>query len=169
MNAVDTKSEQPLMLSERVYNGVGDILKELSAKTHANVIVFCEANGYPVLYKGNTTGMDLMAISSLAANNFSATAKMASMIGEADSFKFLFHEGEQTNIYLSRVGYNFLLLVIFDVEVALGFIRIYTSKAIQKLDQLLKTAKDEEDKSKEFIDLEFKTLLSEELNRALKI
>ncbi len=168
MNTQKTNSEQPLMLSEEVYNRVGDILDELVAKTRAEAIVFCESNGYPVVHKGNTSGLDLMAISSLAANNFSATSKMASMIGEVDSFKFLFHEGEKTNIYLSKVGYNFILVIIFDVSVALGFIRIYTNKSIRKLNQLLQTAKEEENNSKEFIDLEFKTLLSEELNRALK-
>lgn len=159
---------QQLILSEEIYNEVANILEELYSKTGAEVIVFAEANGYPVTHKGDVENIDLAGISTLAANNFSATAKMATMIGERGSFQYLFHEGERTNIYLSNVGFNFILMVIFDVDVALGMVRIYTKKAIEDLNQLLKTAKEEEDKTKEFFDLEFKTLLSDELNRSLK-
>jgi hypothetical protein len=81
----------------------------------------------------------------------------------------LFHEGEDKNIYLSNVGFNFVLMVIFDVSVALGIIRIYTKKTINDLVDLLKTAEEEDKQSKEFLDLEFKTLLGEELNRSLKM
>ena len=36
-------------------------------------------------------------------------------------------------LYLSNVGYNFFLVVVFDVSVTLGLIRIYTKKAIEDL------------------------------------
>ncbi|NIR51684.1 roadblock/LC7 domain-containing protein [candidate division KSB1 bacterium] len=159
---------QQLILSEEVYNGVAEILDETLANTRAEAVVFCESNGYPILQKGDFRGLDLPGISSLAANNFSATSKMASMVGESGSFKYLFHEGEHNNIYLSNVGFNFILMVIFRADVALGIIRVYTKKAIEQLTELLRCAKKEEDKTKEFLDLEFKSLLSEEINRSLK-
>ncbi|MFQ6114546.1 MAG: roadblock/LC7 domain-containing protein, partial [bacterium] len=151
------------------YNGINAIIDDLVTNTRADLVVFCETNGYPVTHKGNIPDIDLMAISSLAANNISATAEMASMIDEAGSFKFLFHEGAKRNIFLSNVGYNFILVVIFNVNVALGMVRIYTKKAIDSLTRLLHSAKEEENKSAEFLDLEFKSLLSKELNRSLKI
>ncbi|MFQ5864798.1 MAG: roadblock/LC7 domain-containing protein [bacterium] len=160
---------QQLILSEEVYNGINKILDDLAANTRADMVLVCETNGYPVTHKGDIPGIDLFTISSLAANNFSATAEMASMIGESGSFKFLFHEGENRNIFLSNVGYNFILIVIFNVNVALGMVRIYTKKTIDSLIKLLHSAKEEEDKSAEFLDLEFKSLLSKELNRSLKI
>jgi len=166
---MDINNGKQLILSEEIYNGISKVLEELAANTRAELIVFCESNGYPILHKGSVDNLDLPIISSLAANNFSATAKMAAMLGEKDTFKFLFHEGEHTNMYLSNVGFNFVLLVIFDVEVALGIIRIYTKKAIDSLAKLLSSVKEEEKKTKELFDLEFKTLLSEELNRSLKL
>ena len=48
-------------------------------------------------------------------------------------------------------------------------VRIYTKKAIESLSEMLENAKQEEEESKEFLDMEFKTLLSEELNRSLKL
>lgn len=160
---------QKLILSEDIYNGVAKILKELASNTGAKALVFCESNGYPVTHVGDTKGMDLHAISSLAANNFSATAKMASMLGEGSGFKYIFLEGSHTNIYVSDVGFDFILLVVFDVSIALGMIRIFTKKAIESLSGLLGSAKDDERTSGELVDLEFKTLLSEELDRSLKL
>lgn len=166
---MDTNNGNQLILSEETYNSISKVLEELHVNTRAELIVFCESNGYPVLHKGSVDNLDLPIISSLAANNFSATAKMAAMLGEKDTFKFLFHEGEHTNMYLSNVGFNFILMVIFDAEVALGIIRIYTKKAIDALTQILSSIKEEEKKTKELFDLEFKTLLSEELSRSLKL
>ncbi len=158
-----------LILSENVFHEISQILDEMAAKTRAEVIVFCESNGYPILHKGNIRGLDLPGIASLAANNFSATSQMASMLGEPSSFRYLYHEGDENNIYLSNVGFNFILLVIFKKDVALGIIRIYTKKAIDQLNDVLQAARQQEDKSKEVFDLEFKTLLTEELNRSLKL
>ena len=167
MDQSELYAEQPLVLTEEIYNGVAQILDDLQAKTGAKMIIFCETNGYPVVNKGEIKGVDLQTISTLAANNFSATAKIASMLNEPDSFKFLFHEGEKSNIYLSNVGYNFVLVVIFDVDVTLGMVRIFTKKAIENLNTLLKSAKDQDEDSSSFIDVEFKNLLNDELNRSL--
>lgn len=169
MKLAQTDNVQKLILSEDIYNGVAKILRELTANTGAKMVVFCESNGYPVTHDGDTKGMDLQAISALAANNFSATAKMASMFGEGSGFKYVFLEGHDTNIYISDVGFNFILLVIFDASIALGMIRIFTKKAIGSLSELLASAKEDEQKSSQFLDLEFKTLLSEELDRSLKL
>lgn len=167
MDSTNRQNGQQLILSEDVYEQISKILDELIGKTRAQAIVFCDANGYPVTQKGDLKGLDLASVSALAANNFSATAKMASMLGENGSFKFLFHEGENTNIYLSNVGFDFILFVIFDVKVALGMVRIFTNKAIEALQTLLQTAQEEEKQTKNFLDLEFKSLLDDELNRSL--
>jgi len=160
---------QQLILSEELYLKISKLVEKLTISTGAEYIIFCESNGYPVTHSGDIKEMDLPTISSLAAGNFSATAKMASMLGENGRFKYLFHEGENQNLYISNVGFNFLLVVVFKVEVALGMVRIYTKKAIESLNDMLESAKQEEEESKEFLDMEFKTLLSEELNRSLKL
>ncbi|MFQ5648607.1 MAG: roadblock/LC7 domain-containing protein [bacterium] len=168
MDTFDRDDGQKLILSEDIYNQVTQFIADLAANTGADCIIFCESNGYPVTHVGDTKGLELPVISSLAASNFSATAKMASLLGEKNAFKYLFHEGEQTNLYISNVGFNFLLLVLFDIQVALGMIRIYTRKTIESLNHILHTVKEDEDKSKQFLDVEFKDLLNEELNRSLK-
>ncbi len=168
MKNLERPDSQKLILSEETYNRVTQIIQDLKNSTGSECVIFCESNGYPVTHVGDTKGLELSVISSLAAGNFSATSKMASMLGENSTFKYMFHEGEHSNLYLSNVGFDFILLVIFDVEVALGMIRIYTKKSIEALQEALQSAKEEEDKSKQYLDVEFKTLLSDELNRSLK-
>lgn len=169
MELVKRDNPKSFMLSEEVYNEVSGLLDELALKLRADMVVICDTNGYPVCHKGENPDLDLWALSSLAANNFSATTEIASMIGEKDSFKFLFHEGQRVNIYLSNVGFTFILMIIFKADVALGMVRIFTNKAIKELNELLKSAKEAEESAKEFLDLEFKSLLSKELDRSFKL
>src|SRR3990172_3142352 len=154
MDLNNINNGQQLILSEELYNSVTEIIETLAKNTNANSVIFCESTGYPVTYTGDIKSLDISVISSLAASNFSATAKMASLLGEKNSFKYLYHEGEYENLYISNVGFNFLLLIIFKVDVALGMIRIYTKKAIKSLGAVLQTARQDEKKSKDFIDLE---------------
>ena len=81
-------------------------------------------------------------------------------------FKYIFHEGEKNNIYISNVGDNFLMILIFDSQSALGMIRIYTKRAIDALVNLLTDAKEEEQKSSQFVDVDFNKYLNEELDKA---
>ncbi len=167
MDPAKEQNSQALVLSEDIYNGITELIQDLSASTGAKSVVFCESNGYAVTQVGTIKGLDLPAIASLAANNFSATARMADMLGEKSSFKYLYHEGDNINLYISNVGFDFILLVIFEVDVALGMVRIYTKKTINALAGLLQSASHKDAQAKQFLDAEFKNLLSEELNRSL--
>ena len=73
---------------------------------------------------------------------------------------------EKSNVYLSSVADNFLLLIVFDSNIALGMIRIFTKRTIDKLTELLQDAKGEEQKASEFLDVEFSTYLNKELDKA---
>lgn len=168
MDFTDATDSKPIMLSEDLYQKISDIITELAGSISSELVVFCETNGYPVTQVGKLEGLDLSAVSSLAANNFSATSEMAKMLGEKESFRYIFNEGEDRNIYISNVGFNFILLVIFNPDVALGMVRIYTKKAIEALNTLLQSAQNNDDQSESFVDLEFKTLLDEQLNKALR-
>lgn len=157
------------ILSENAYNEINRILEELALKTRADLIIFSDSNGYPITSQGNFPDLDTSVMASLAANNFSATAEMASLLGEAENFKYLFHEGEKFNIYISNVGYNYILSVIFKKEVAIGLIRIMANKAGEAIHELLNREQQEEQTSTELMDSEFSSLLDKELDKLLKI
>ena len=113
--------------------------------------------------------MNTTVLSALAASDFAATAEMAKLVGEDAKFKLLFHEGEKRNVYLSNVGDNFFLVVVFDTSVTLGLIRIYTKKAIQNLLDIFEdSANQSDDSAKDLIDSEFGSLLGDALDESFK-
>jgi len=88
------------------------------------------------------------------------------MIGEKQQFKFVFHEGENMNMYTCNVGDSFLLVVVFEVSIALGMIRIFTARSIRALEGLLAQNQEVDEKASEFLDIEFSTLLNQELDKS---
>lgn len=106
-------------------------------------------------------------MSALAASDFAATSEMAKLVGEDAKFKLLFHEGEKRNVYLSNVGDNFFLVVVFDVSVTLGLVRIYTKKAIQNLLDVFETSEMGDDAGK-ILDQDFSSMLGDMLDESFK-
>ncbi len=166
MNFEPGGTGQPIVLSGETYKALSEIIAELAGNTRARTIIFSDMNGHPITQRGTATEIDISNLSALAAGDFSATAEMAKIIGEKRQFKFIFHEGEKYNAYLSNVGNNFLLILIFDSQTALGMIRIYTKRAIGALSDVLQKAEAETEHKDSFVDLDFNKYLNEELDKA---
>ncbi len=156
------------MLSTEAFNEISDVLKELEASTRAELAVFCDANGVPITHAGKPRAIDLTSLSALNAGNYAATREMARLIGESQGFKFLFLEGENKNIYLCNVGYDFLLSIVFAKTVALGMIRIYANKAVKQISSILEKAQKQEQMAEEFLDVEFNTLLGKAFDASFR-
>jgi predicted regulator of Ras-like GTPase activity (Roadblock/LC7/MglB family) len=156
-----------VILTGKQYDVITKVLSELATKTKASAILFADMSGQLISQRGSTEGMNTTVLSALAASDFAATSEMAKLVGEEAKFKLLFHEGEKRNVYLSNVGDNFFLVVVFDVSVTLGLIRIYTKKAIEDLNAALEDAGSGEDNDS-IIDSDFSTLLGNALDDTFK-
>ncbi|OQX86790.1 hypothetical protein B6D60_05485 [candidate division KSB1 bacterium 4484_87] len=162
-------SGTPIVISGELYKSISEIVNDLAAKIHARTVVFSDMNGHPITQRGVGTEIDLPSLSALGAGSFSATAQIAKIVGEKDHFRFIFHEGEKFNLFLSNVGNNFLLITVFDTSSALGMVRIYTKRAIQALEELLQESDSEESNESQFLDVEFSKILNQELEKAFKL
>lgn len=157
-----------VILNSKQYEAITKVLSELATKTKASAILFADMSGQLISQRGNTDEMNTTVLSALAASDFAATSEMAKLVGEEAKFKLLFHEGEKRNVYLSNVGDDFFLVVVFDVSVTLGLIRIYTKKAIEDLLAALKEGKEESGDQEKMIDSDFSSLLGDALDDAFK-
>jgi len=157
-----------VILNGKQYDAITNVLSELAAKTKASAILFADMSGQLISQRGNTDNMNTTVLSALAASDFAATAEMAKLVGEEAKFKLLFHEGDKRNVYLSNVGDDFFLVVVFDVSVTLGLIRIYTKKAIEDLTAAILAEESEEAKDDKMIDSDFSTLLGDALDDSFK-
>ncbi len=156
-----------IILTAKQFDEITKVLTELAAKTKASTILLADISGQLITQRGNTEDINTAILSALAASDFAATAEMAKLVGEDAKFKLLFHEGEKRNVYLSNIGDNFFLVVVFDVSVTLGLVRIYTKKAIQSLLKIFEESEEGEDVSK-VIDKDFTSMLGDMLDESFK-
>ncbi len=157
-----------VILNGKQYEAITKVLSELATKTKASAILFADMSGQLISQRGNTEDMNTTVLSALAASDFAATSEMAKLVGEEAKFKLLFHEGEKRNVYLSNVGDDFFLIVVFDVSVTLGLIRIYTKKAIEDLLNALQEESEEGETTEKMIDDDFSSLLGDALDDNFK-
>lgn len=157
-----------VILNGKQYEVITKVLTELATKTKASAILFADMSGQLISQRGNTEDMNTTVLSALAASDFAATSEMAKLVGEEAKFKLLFHEGEKKNVYLSNVGDDFFLVVVFDVSVTLGLIRIYTKKAIEDLNTALEDTSGDVAADEQVIDSDFSTLLGNALDDSFK-
>jgi len=66
-------------------------------------------------------------IAALAAGLFSATNELAKLLGEKE-FTVTFHQGEETNIHISLLVPQVLLVIVFDNRAPVGAIRFWAKK-----------------------------------------
>ncbi|MCB0262597.1 MAG: roadblock/LC7 domain-containing protein [Calditrichia bacterium] len=156
-----------IILTAIQFDEITKVLSELASKTKASTILLADISGQLITQRGNTDDMNTQILSALAASDFAATAEMAKLVGEDAKFKLLFHEGEKRNVYLSNVGDNFFLVVVFDVSVTLGLVRIYTKKAIQSLLNVFETTEPGEDATT-IMDSDFSSMLGDMLDESFK-
>jgi predicted regulator of Ras-like GTPase activity (Roadblock/LC7/MglB family) len=124
---------KPVILPESQVERIEQILDELRAKTRASYVFLADISGQLINARGITGATDLVTLAALTASNMAATAEMARQIGESQPFRLMFHEGTKRNIYLSQVGNSFLLAVVFDIEVQIGLVRLFSKRATEEL------------------------------------
>ncbi len=79
---------------------------------------------------------DIAPLAALAAGNFCAINEMAKIIGE-DEFTVLFHKGERSHLYFSKLKDDYLLAAAFDDAVPLGSIRLIMGQAVIHIQELI--------------------------------
>lgn len=156
-----------IILTAKQFDEITKVLSELAAKTKASTILLADISGQLITQRGNTDDINTAILSALAASDFAATSEMAKLVGEDAKFKLLFHEGEKRNVYLSNVGDNFFLVVVFDVSVTLGLVRIYTKKAIENLLHVFESSEAGDDASA-ILDQDFSSMLGDMLDESFK-
>jgi len=66
---------------------------------------------------------DIYSLASLSAGNFGAVTALLNHIGEQE-LTLLFNQGKMLNIYFRKLLADYILIVIFDKSISLGFLRL---------------------------------------------
>lgn len=121
---------------ERDAETVNRLLTALLQDSQARCALLVDRNGQLVTTVGERADLDATSFASLAAADFSANDRLASLIGEPE-FSSLFHQGERESMFLASVGTRFILVVLFDGRSTLGMIRIKVKGAVKELAQIV--------------------------------
>ena len=78
------------------------------------------------------------------------------------------HEGESQNVYVSSVTSEYFLIVIFEKDVALGMVRLFTKRTIDQLMPVLEQSDKSNVRMDQIFSKQFQSLLDDELDQTLR-
>lgn len=111
-----------LILTEEKQTRINELIDRELIKNGVEHVFLVDMAGTLIVEKGNYPLEDVLPLAALSAANFGATAEIARLVGEED-FTLLFHKGEKYNLHFSKIGDQFILVVLFGKNVSLGLIR----------------------------------------------
>jgi len=126
-----------IFLHEAEYLRLKSILVMTQRDLRADLVLLIDRSGQQIAFEGPAHGIDMTALSSLAAANIAATDGLARLIGEPE-FSILYHQGKRRSIHISDVAKRFSLVVVFDDSVALGMVRLRVKRATAYLEEILR-------------------------------
>ncbi|MDZ7315874.1 MAG: roadblock/LC7 domain-containing protein [candidate division KSB1 bacterium] len=155
-----------MVFSEATFEKISRIVAELNKRLKARACIFADMNGYIVNYSGNQPEFDVHAFTAVAAGSFSTAKEMALMVSGKKHFEHVFFEGTDRHVYMCSVGDDYLMIIVFGQQTPVGFVRLLTHHAVEKLAEYLESLRRSTRQVQSFIDADFRRKLDHELDRA---
>lgn len=137
MSVLRPDGTKQLILSRDQFRDINTVLDEVFVGIKRGAAMLAHISGMLVSQKGSMDTNNLSLLTTLAAADYVATKEMARLIGESNGFERQFHEGKKNNIYVTAVGDEFLMTVIFSESTTYGMVRVLASKAATELTEIL--------------------------------
>ncbi len=162
---VDAHGElRGLTLSVAQAEAIDVALERMAYESEASCIILADITGQLIAERGASASMNTQVLSALAAGEIAATQEMARLVGERARFSLLLHEGDERSVYLSHVGDQLLLIIVFDSDTPIGLVRIILKQAVEELAPLMEGGPEEESAP---LDDDFARLVEHSLNSTL--
>lgn len=160
-----------LVLSVEQAEAIDHCLARIALESEARCIILADVTGQLIAERGQTGTMNTQVLSALAAGELAATQEMARLVGERARFKLLLHEGEEQSIYLSDVGEQLILVIVFDNDTPIGLVRLVLKQAVEALTSILEGSRPgaTQEQTRKTLDGHFARLLEDELDASLGV
>ncbi len=126
-----------LVLSVEQAEAIDRCLDKIAESSGAHCIILADVTGQLIAERGQTRSMNTQVLSALAAGELVATHELARLVGERARFKLLLNEGESQNVYLSDVGEQLIVIIVFDNKTPIGLVRLVLKQAVEELMPIL--------------------------------
>ncbi|MBN1268013.1 MAG: roadblock/LC7 domain-containing protein [Kiritimatiellae bacterium] len=125
-------------MSQEQHRQIDNILLDLLARAEAEAVFLCDRGGNILVENTTEHYKHEENIAALAAGSFFATRELARLIGEPE-FRYIFHRGETTSVYLQHAAADMLLMVVFGKQSNPGLVKLYSDESTRALDTVLRT------------------------------
>ena len=119
-------------------NEINQELEGLLKETLSICIILSNIDGEILNTVGDSSNIDSMNIAALAAGSFATTKGIANILGERE-FSLLFHQGKESNIFISNIESYAILILIFDKNSILGMVKQKSQQYRQNLLQIFQS------------------------------
>jgi predicted regulator of Ras-like GTPase activity (Roadblock/LC7/MglB family) len=130
----------PQLLEEDV-QVIDAALQDFLTKSEATAALIAAEGGFLIFQQGNLSGFDATTLSALAANAFSATQAIATVLKET-GFSTVYQQGVQFSILVGQVNRQHTLVVVFPATVGVGAVKYFAAFAVQAIAAQLNKAKE---------------------------
>ncbi|MBC8183547.1 roadblock/LC7 domain-containing protein [candidate division KSB1 bacterium] len=155
---------EKLFLSSELSMKLDKIVNQLMEKLRPRFIILADITGQLLSSYLAKKDIDVTGLSALFASNIGATKAIAEKLDQTASFDFILHEGKDMNIFLSKIEKSFLLAVVFKKTDQIGMVRLFTKKASEELQSLIKEYEEERPNAvKQVLGGEFSSKLADQL------
>ena len=130
----------PQLIDEDVQQ-IGGALHDLLAKSNATAALLAAEGGFLVLQQGDTSQFDSTTLGALAANAFSATQAIATVLNES-SFATVYQQGLNFSILIGLINRQHMLIIIFPASTSVGAVKYFAAFTIQTIAAQLTKARE---------------------------
>lgn len=137
--AVTETGERPPRLyifSPPDLGGIEKALAELRAQITAESVLLLEEAGYVIAAKGTLSESDLPTLTTLIVSSRMATAKLAHMLGEEQTFALNYLEGQRVSVYTASLAQGLFLVLVVPKHVKQGAVWLYAKKAAGDIEKI---------------------------------
>lgn len=123
--------------AERLFKALGEYLDH----SEASFALIIDRGGAILSQLGEIpSSVDVTTLSALAAGSFAATRELALRVGEAE-FTALHQQGKTSQILISSIQDEAMLLTVFGPKTTLGLVRFYSTRAVKQIATVLDRAR----------------------------
>jgi predicted regulator of Ras-like GTPase activity (Roadblock/LC7/MglB family) len=123
--------------AERLLKALGEYLDH----SEASFALIIDRGGAILSQLGDIApSVDVTTLSALAAGSFAATRELALRVGEAE-FTALHQQGKNSQILISSIQDEAMLLTVFGPKTTLGLVRFYSTRAVKQIAMVLDRAR----------------------------
>ncbi len=139
------------------------LLEELLSKARGRCVLMTGRGGRLIHWYGDISQGQAISLAALVSGSFSATAEIADVLrneGEVRRFEQSLQESEDFSIWSVSADEALIVSIVFEKEVPLGLVRVYTLQTVHKIKELLLHGGGEEQYTHQEEEAAFADLLS---------